>query len=327
MQKEIDHMQDALASYIEATYHLSHPKVVSLRHALLMSGGIAQEPYIESTPSYRGDQKYQSLSLKKHVRDFLTKLAEKESGELLFDPPYEHQAEALEISAAAGRGGRGIVVTTGTGSGKTECFLLPVLSRLADEASARPSHFSERAVRALLLYPMNALVNDQLGRLRSLFGATAVRDWFTNAAGRPAKFGRYTGRTLYPGMRNADRDKKRLKTLEYYLKIEDRARTGNAESQNLVQTLQIKGRWPAKPESSIGSFDGLRNWYGNSGAHWDNNGVPLRAIERAEDPELLTRHEIQAECPDLLITNYSMLEYMLLRPIERNIFSDTRSYF
>lgn len=327
MQKEIDHMQEALASYIEATYHLSHPKVVALRHALLSSGGIAQEPYIESTPSYRGARKYQSLALKEHVRDFLTKLAEKESGELLFNPPYEHQADALEISASAGRGGRGIVVTTGTGSGKTESFLLPVLSRLADEASARPSHFGERAVRALLLYPMNALVNDQLGRLRSLFGATAVREWFTSAAGRPAKFGRYTGRTLYPGMRDADRDKKRLKTLEYYLKIEDKARTGNLESQNLIQTLQIKGRWPAKPESSIGSFDGLRSWYGNSGAHWDNNGVPLRAIERAEDPELLTRHEIQAECPDLLVTNYSMLEYMLLRPIERDIFSDTRSYF
>ena len=46
-----------------------------------------------------------------------------------------------------------------------------------------------------------------------------------------------------------------------------------------------------------------------------------------EDPELLTRHEIQAASPDLLITNYSMLEYMLLRPIERDIFTDTRAYF
>jgi len=102
---------------------------------------------------------------------------------------------------------------------------LPVLARLADEAIHRPEHFSGRAVRALLLYPMNALVNDQLGRLRTLFGSSGVRKWFTASAKRPAKFGRYTGRTLYPGMRDGDRDQKRLKTLEYYLKIEDGART------------------------------------------------------------------------------------------------------
>ena len=46
-----------------------------------------------------------------------------------------------------------------------------------------------------------------------------------------------------------------------------------------------------------------------------------------QDPELLTRHEIQEASPDLLITNYSMLEYMLLRPIERQIFTDTRDFF
>jgi ATP-dependent helicase YprA (DUF1998 family) len=173
---------------------------------------------------------------------------------------------------------------------------------------------------------MNALVNDQLGRLRTLFGASAVRQWFTSAANRPAKFGRYTGRTLYPGMRDGHRDQKRLKTLEFYLKIEDGARAGNVKDQALLQVLREKGRWPGKPDSFIGAFDGLRNWYGNPGAHWvDQNGDPLRAIERTEDPELLTRHEIQAACPDLLVTNYSMLEYMLLRPIERDIFADTRA--
>jgi hypothetical protein len=92
--------------------------------------------------------------------------------------------------------------------------------------------------------------------------------------------------------------------------------------------LKQKGRWPAKPDSLVGAFDGLRRWYGNPGQHWEDvNGEPLRAIERAEDAELLTRHEIQTACPDLLVTNYSMLEYMLLRPIERKIFADTRAFF
>ena len=328
MRTEIEHMKQALSSYIEATYHLSHPKVVSLRHNLLAKGGVAQTPFIESTPAYVGDRPFSSLAIDPKVRDFLTAIATKESGQLLFDPPYEHQAQALELTAKTNAGGSGIVVTTGTGSGKTESFLLPVLARLANEAVRRPNHFSTRAVRALLLYPMNALVNDQLGRLRTLFGATSVRKWFTATANRPAKFGRYTGRTLYPGMRDGSRDQKRLKTLEYYLKIEDGAREGNAKDKALLQTLKDKGRWPAKPDSFLGAFDGLRNWYGKSGAHWeDENGDPLRAIERNEDPEQLTRHEIQAASPDLLVTNYSMLEYMLLRPIERAIFADARAYF
>ncbi|TIP29611.1 MAG: hypothetical protein E5X67_06105 [Mesorhizobium sp.] len=52
MRTEIEHMREALASYIEATYHPSNPKVVNLRRQILMSGGIAQTPYIENTPAY-----------------------------------------------------------------------------------------------------------------------------------------------------------------------------------------------------------------------------------------------------------------------------------
>ncbi len=327
MRAEIDHMREALASYIEATYHLSNSKAVHLRRRLLMEGGVAQTPYIESTPVYVGDRSFASLDLNEDVRNFLTSLATEELGELLFDPPYEHQAQALEKAMHRGAPGTGIVVTTGTGSGKTESFLLPVLARLADEAIHRPKHFATRAVRALLLYPMNALVNDQLGRLRTLLGASAVRRFFISAAQRPAKFGRYTGRTLYPGIRDGKRDQKRLKTLEFYLKIEDGARAGDAKHQALVHILKEKGRWPAKPDSFLGAFDGLRNWYGKPHQHWEDAGVPLRANERPEDPELLTRHEIQNASPDLLVTNYSMLEYMLLRPIEREIFADTRAYY
>ena len=45
-----------------------------------------------------------------------------------------------------------------------------------------------------------------------------------------------------------------------------------------------------------------------------------------DDPELLTRHEVLAAPPDVLITNYSMLEYMLMRPLERPIFDHTRQW-
>lgn len=47
---------------------------------------------------------------------------------------------------------------------------------------------------------------------------------------------------------------------------------------------------------------------------------------RPEDSELLTRHEVLANPPDILITNYSMLEYMMMRPLERPIFDATREW-
>jgi hypothetical protein len=86
VRTEIEHMREALASYIEATYHLSNPKVVELRRRLLMQGGIVQTPYIESTPAYVGDRKFASLALDKTVRECLTNLASKDSDQLLFDP-------------------------------------------------------------------------------------------------------------------------------------------------------------------------------------------------------------------------------------------------
>jgi hypothetical protein len=326
MQREVEDMRDQLVGYIEATYHLSHPKTVAIRRALLTrAGGISQEPYVESTPTYVGDRRFDALSLPDAVRKLLTQLAD--TG-LLFNPPYEHQAQALEQVMSDDATGKGIVVTTGTGSGKTESFLLPVLARLAEEASTRPEVFKTRAMRAMLLYPMNALVNDQLGRLRTLFGDESIRNWFEAAGGRPAKFGRYTGRTLYPGKRDGDRDKVRLKSLSYYLDLEDAARGGETEKAELVDVLKRKGRWPAKPDSTEGAYDGLRGWYGSKVARWeDAQGRPNRAIERPQDGELLTRHEMQEACPDLLVTNYSMLEYMLLRPIERSIFDETRAFF
>jgi len=105
MRIEIKNMREALASYIEATYHLSHPKLVELRRQSLAQGGIAQTPYVESTPAYVGERKFASLALDVTVREFLTNLATKDGGQLLFDPPYEHQALALEATMAPGSGG------------------------------------------------------------------------------------------------------------------------------------------------------------------------------------------------------------------------------
>ena len=321
MYRELQHYRDALRTYITSTYHLSNSALVDMRAELLeREGAIAQEPYVESTARYGGSRKFRSLVLPPGVSDLLSDLGEED---LLFDPPYAHQARALEVSLSPPF--NDLVVTTGTGSGKTETFLLPILGRLAGEALACES-FATRAVRALLLYPMNALVNDQLGRLRFLFGNNSVARWFEDRGGRPMKFARYTGRTLYPGRRqeNTDRHRDRLQSLRFYRDLEIRAAV-DVEAKALIAELRKRGKWPAKPASSTGREDGMSTWYGKG--KWKDGDMWVRTIERPEDPELFLRHEVQDAVPDLLVTNYSMLEYMLLRPIERVIFRSTAEYY
>lgn len=88
---------------------------------------------------------------------------------------YGHQEEAIRAITQ----GKTTLVSTGTGSGKTECFLYPIVSKclqLRDEGAAP-------GISAVIVYPMNALAEDQLMRLRSLLAGTGIR------------FGMYVGKT------------------------------------------------------------------------------------------------------------------------------------
>jgi ATP-dependent helicase YprA (DUF1998 family) len=320
----VTEIQSALQDYIEATYHVGHRAVIAQRKALLEADGIIfQPPYIESTPRYKASQTFEELDLSDPVKTLFASLTDSRSGTkpLLFNPPYTHQARALE---AVLRDERNLVVTTGTGSGKTETFLLPLLAKLATEAATRPTTFAVPAIRALVLYPMNALVNDQLGRLRLLLGDERVTSQFKEWAGRPARFARYTSRTLYPGVRSVKKDTRRLKSIErFYIDLITQAAGSESPLQHraklLMDNLKARGKWPAKPD--------LKSWYGEPGTNWKNKaGQFVRAVLRPADPELLTRHEVLDAPPDVLITNYSMLEYMMMRPLERPIFDQTRAW-
>ncbi len=321
--KTIRKIREALRDYIEATYHVGSPGLVRRRKELLDElGVIFQAPYIESTPRYVAGARFGELKLPGPASELLHSMAHPTAGHnsLIHDPPYRHQAQALELALS---GGRSLVVTTGTGSGKTESFLLPILGKLAVEAKERPTSFAVPAVRAILLYPMNALVNDQLGRLRLMFGDSQVAGWFTAAGGRPARFARYTSRTLYPGVRTRTKDQLRLRPIkDFYVDLVERAAVDGPEGQQaatLIENLQSRGKWPAKPD--------LLTWYGAQGSRWQNAaGDFVRAVTMPDDPELFTRHEVLASPPDLLVTNYSMLEYMLMRPLERPIFDATRAW-
>ena len=110
---------------------------------------------------------------------------------------YPHQRESIGGYVR----GKNIVVATGTGSGKTECFLLPILAHLHKSAkSTSEGKVATPAIRSLVLYPMNALVADQLTRLREMLGNRELANHlYKKGLNRNPRFGMYTGRTPFHG--------------------------------------------------------------------------------------------------------------------------------
>jgi hypothetical protein len=315
-----------LQRYLEAQYHIKDPGLIEERHRLLLEpGSIAQRPFVEVTPSYAVEDGFSRLKIPQIVSDLLTELGALRPSIGVY-PPYRHQADALE--AFFGKNSDDLIVATGTGSGKTETFLYSAIGSLVTEATERAASFAMPGVRVLLLYPMNALVSDQTSRLRRLFGDERMAGLFETRWGRHPRFGMYTSRTPYPGIRTNDKDGRNIAPLlEYFVELEE---SEDLEKQNLVKELKNRGRWPAK--DLVGFFapdeEEVKTYKSGKNAgktyrsrHWDN-----RLNTQPGDRELLTRHEIQKNPPDLLVTNYSMLEYMLLRPIERSIFRKTSDW-
>jgi len=336
----VQRLKEALRGYIESAYPLNDPTLVRARRRLLEedAGGhlLAQEPYIETTTRYAASKAtYDDLGLPESMGAFFSKLAVTATAQsapenartVLFPSMYAHQERAFREFLVKRKD---IVVATGTGSGKTECFLVPMLGSLHDEAARSPSTFEQPGVRALILYPMNALVNDQLSRLRMLLGDPAAADAFEGMGkGRRApRFGMYTGRTPYPGPRTASRDGGRVKPLlDYYLGLEP----------EVEERLRRLGRYPAKDlEAFSARSEARRRTYQSgkrAGQEYTAHNWNRRLHTGPNDRELLTRQEmvhgagsLPGHAPDVLVTNYSMLEYMLMRPFERPIFAETKRW-
>ncbi|MFG3685434.1 DEAD/DEAH box helicase [Micromonospora sp. NPDC047740] len=170
-------MVDAYQRYLHT---LIEPRDTKLARALdaaiaaAIQDGVTKGPILEATPPYAQGRSLRELIGEGVLHSEFATLA---GGLPLERPLYVHQEQALRRAAQ----GRNLVVATGTGSGKTESFLLPILNHLVAERAAGALG---PGVRALLLYPMNALANDQMKRLRVL-----LRDV------PDITFGRYTGDT------------------------------------------------------------------------------------------------------------------------------------
>ena len=299
-------LRTELEDYIKSQYFGKSPLLLSAVNDQLDAEGLLyQKPYIESSPAYKSVKNgLQKAAIPDWLREYFLCLADAGIG--VYQDPYLHQIKALEAAVD----GRDLFVATGTGSGKTECFMWPLMAKLVMEAKESTSTWNMRGVRTIIMYPMNALVSDQVSRLRKLIGDSAnkfigiFRDTCGDDVRRP-QFGMYTGRTPYPGPEpNTSQDRRLEKTLA-------RISFPQSESEEkYFEKLMQEGRIPAKAD--MNSFlEGIHN---------------SRHIPNEEDAELITRFEMQQFCPDILITNYSMLEYMLLRTREAKIWDDTKTW-
>lgn len=210
-----------------------------LKTALEKEGAIADGPYISMSDPYEKGKSLHELSDEGVVSSEILKIKKFYPER----PLYRHQETAVRKAVQ----GKNLIVTTGTGSGKTESFLIPIINQLLRE---KENGTLGPGVRTLIIYPMNALVNDQIRRLRELLADMDGEQKIT--------FGRFTGET----------EENYRSALKKYEEVED------------------------------------------------------VTVNPLSDNELISREQMRINPPNILITNYAMLEYMLLRPGDNIIFSE-----
>ncbi len=219
--------------YLKTSFSMNPPYKDEFEKLIDSGNSFASGPYLDVTDAFDKGQSIEKLIAEGLLPVSFSRINMNQTRTL-----YKHQERALRKVLSDNRN---IVVSTGTGSGKTESFLLPILADLVKEFESGELN---DGVRALLIYPMNALANDQTERLRSI-----LKDF------PEISFGVYTG-----------------------------------------QTKQ-------KEEDALAEYKSL-----------NNNASPI-------PNEYISRDKMINNPPHILITNYAMLEYLMLRPRDSVFFS------
>lgn len=240
-------IKDGFIDYITTSFHFADAAYKEgFERALAEEGAVARGPYLDIGGSYETGKSLDELIDEGEASPLFRTLEQAPEGKKelkLLRPLYRHQEASLRKINA----GKSLIVTTGTGSGKTECFLIPIINHLLRQKEAGTL---EDAVHAIIIYPMNALANDQMKRMRAL-----LKD------ARDIRFGLYNGNTEYTR------------------------------------------------KDALSAFHRT---------HPREEPLPNEAI---------SREEMQARPPHILITNYSMMEYMLLRPKDDAVFQNAQLRF
>lgn len=256
-------IRETYLRYLTTTFGLKNSELArQFRTLSRESEGLFRGPILEATPNYRKGKTLMELItdrgafLSEAFGDYAPGMELKEiEHRLPLDRPlYSHQETALRKIVGENRN---VVVATGTGSGKTECFLFPIIDYLLKERSANRLG---QGVRAMLLYPMNALANDQVARLRTLLPPeTGIT------------FGRYTGQT------------------------QQNYSNGLAEFKN-----ENNNELP--PPNELFCRD------------------QILGIEPAAKHRPYSDYPVTLGPPHILLTNFAMLEYLLMRPADSGLF-------
>ena len=241
------HLNNTLARFVSTSSPINEIRAPRLAEELRkrISGlNFVKGPYVEMLPDFEKGRSMSQLCAD-GVLDPHWQLFETNAKPVWNRPLHAHQEAALLRD-------ENFLVATGTGSGKTESFLYPLINSILEQGDLeRPG------VRAILVYPLNALANDQLQRIASLL--------FRDLGDPGITLGRYTGQ------------------------VKSRA-TREQEISKLRST-------PSFIETFGEDADVPENW-------------------------LLSRSEMRDAPPHILITNYAMLEHILLLPTNRPLLAN-----
>lgn len=321
--------------YFKTMYRFNDPDLDNRKNEeLLKNFALYREPYLELLPEYNTAQvNGQTIKSIEEISQLILKGFENDNSTtksflkdfimpgLMSYPPYQHQVDML-IKAFVNK--RNVVINSGTGSGKTEAFLLPLLASLYREGSTweapnynninwfnqqspqqgympiqRSGENRKAAIRSLILYPMNALVEDQMTRLRKTLDSDEVRVHFDNQEGLKGNriyFGQYNGKTIISGNYR-----------------------GNNRTKRNTCFRKLQEIW--SQANDIVSFVNQ-----NPDKKDDVSYILPRLSGNRRTAEMVTRWDMQETPPDILITNFSMLSVMLMRSIEENMFNSTREW-
>ena len=237
-------LREELENYIKSQYFGKTPVLLKAINANVDDEGLLyRRPYVESSPAYKSiPNGIKNSSLPDWMKTYFSELSD--AGIDVYKSPFVHQIEALEAFVK----GKDLFVATGTGSGKTECFMWPIMAKLADEARNSQASWGHRGIRVVVMYPMNALVSDQISRLRRLIGdpddkfVSVFRRTCTPHSRRP-QFGMYTGRTPYAGKKPRKNDDHALAD-----KYNRMLNPDSEEDREFLKKLTKDGKLPAKED-------------------------------------------------------------------------------